>query len=226
MSLVEFCGHATYLLLAVSYVVRDIVWLRIVSIPASVCSILFNYFAPAEPLWLIINWNLIFLLVNVSQLALSRWEGREDRLSAKQLEFARFVSPRLTVAQSVKLLKQAQQRTITGPSVLIEEGTCASQLVLVVDGSVEVSKDGDQIGSCSCGAFLGEISFLTGEPHTASVTVPPGETTVVLSWDQKRLTDLIKSRPQFHLALQRCLAANLSRKFTVREKRDPSFTHA
>lgn len=217
MSLVEICGHATYLLLAMSYLVRDIVWLRAISIPASVCSILFNYFAPAEPLWLIINWNLFFLFVNSVQITWTRLEGRSARLSTEMTKFAALVSPRLTMAQATKLFKQSQRREIDGPTILIEEGTLAGELILILEGTVEISKDAESIGECGPGTFLGEISFLTSEPHSATVSVAANETVVFLHWDQMRLTTFAKSRPEFHIALQSCLAANLSRKFVERE---------
>lgn len=217
MSNIEFYGHATYVLLAISYMVRDIFWLRLISIPASICSILFNYFAPAEPLWLIINWNLVFLALNAVQLWLIYRDGRSLKISHELAEFASLVSPRLSTSQALWLFRKGDLEDITGPATLLEEGELAEDLILILKGQVRISRNGMPLGACESGTILGEISFLTDEPHSASVSVVEGETTTILRWNQSRLKSFAKSRPGFHVALQQYLAANLSRRFTQRD---------
>lgn len=218
MSTIEFCGHATYLLLAISYMVRDIFWLRMISIPASICSILFNYFAPTEPLWLIINWNLLFLTLNAVQLWLIYRDERKLKISGELAKFANLASPRLSTSQAVWLFQKGDREDITGPMTLLEEGKVAEDLILVLKGHLQISRNKSALGECGSGTILGEISFLTDEPHSATVSVDEGEEATILRWNQSRLKSFAKSRPSFHVALQKYLAANLSRRFTQRDR--------
>ena len=205
----ELIGHATYLLLAASYMVRDMVWLRAISIPASVCSIIFSYYGPAEPLWLVINWNLVFLTVNLIQLGLILYDYRLLRCHDETGLFE-LLSPILAVRHIARLQKLGNHETVQGPACLIEEGNAAKQLFFVVSGDVEISKKGMKIGQCGASKFVGEISFLSGAAHSASVTVPEGQAAQLYRWDHKSLKSYASSHPEFHVALQRLLANNMS----------------
>lgn len=63
-------GHLAFVLIAFSFLVKDILWLRCISIIASIAGIVYNYVAPSTPLWLVINWNLVFIAINTVQIAL------------------------------------------------------------------------------------------------------------------------------------------------------------
>ena len=81
---IHIAGHATYLLIALSYLVRDIVWLRCFAIVASCTSIAFNYFAPDEPLWLVIGWNFVFLVINIFRIVRMLTERQGLQFSAEE----------------------------------------------------------------------------------------------------------------------------------------------
>ncbi|MHC4955920.1 MAG: hypothetical protein ACYTGZ_18895 [Planctomycetota bacterium] len=62
-------GHLANFAFAAAYLVRDARALRALSIVGcSLCAV-FNYAAPATPLWTAIQWNVFFALVNVVALA-------------------------------------------------------------------------------------------------------------------------------------------------------------
>ena len=94
--LIQLIGHTTYALLALSYLVRDIYWLRVLAIPASICSILFCYFHGPEPVWLIIGWNIVFLGVNLYQVASLHCLRRRLDESGKLGRFVQFLGPRIS----------------------------------------------------------------------------------------------------------------------------------
>lgn len=54
-------ANALYLL---SYFVRDILWLRVLTVIAASCLILYFYFRP-EPLMAVVYWNLFFIALNI-----------------------------------------------------------------------------------------------------------------------------------------------------------------
>ena len=53
----------------------------------------------------------------------------------------------------------------------MEEGQATPQLVFIARGAASVEKAGTIVGVCGPGDFLGEMSFLTGKPASATVRV-------------------------------------------------------
>jgi CRP-like cAMP-binding protein len=205
---IELVGHMTYLLLAVSYLVRDLVWLRRIAIPASLCSITFNYFAPAEPLWLIINWNLVFLAVNVSQLAMIYCNDRKIHSNPRLSELAEFLSPPLSATDILRLDEWGEHLTIS-------EGEEAKFVYLLLDGWVSAWRAGERLGACYRGTFLGEMSFLTG--NNCSATLEAENLLSVYRWKQQVLYSQMDRYPELRVGLQQLLATNLSNQFVNRE---------
>ena len=74
MGFFELFGHTTYVLIAGSSLVKDMLWLRVLLIVASLSSIVFNYTVPATPLWLVIHWNVVFVAIHVVRLGMLAWE--------------------------------------------------------------------------------------------------------------------------------------------------------
>ena len=77
MGFFELFGHMTYVLIASSSLVRDMLLLRILLIVASCSSMVFNYFVPATPLWLVIQWNVVFVTIHVVRIGLMVWENHK-----------------------------------------------------------------------------------------------------------------------------------------------------
>jgi CRP-like cAMP-binding protein len=54
--------------------------------------------------------------------------------------------------------------------VLMRQGTTGSEMVVLVEGRVEVERNGQSLGERGPGAVLGELSLLSEGPRTATVT--------------------------------------------------------
>ena len=75
MNLANIAGHLAFGLIAFSFLVKDILWLRVVSILASLFSVFYNYVIPTNPMWLAINWNIVFVVVNLYHIAVIIYDG-------------------------------------------------------------------------------------------------------------------------------------------------------
>ena len=64
----------------------------------------------------------------------------------------------------------AQQVELPEGTVLIREGEPGRDFFAVVEGSVDVRKNGRRIATLGAGDFVGEIALLTNAPRTATVT--------------------------------------------------------
>src|SRR2546425_9970812 len=63
-------GHLASVLTMVAYLLKDILWLRLLTILSCFAGIAFNYFVPATPLWTVIGWNVLFAAINMIQCAI------------------------------------------------------------------------------------------------------------------------------------------------------------
>jgi len=68
------------------------------------------------------------------------------------------------------LLNQFERRRFDSGETILEQGKCTGLLFFLIEGLVEVVKDGVQVARTSQpGATFGELSVLLGVDHTASV---------------------------------------------------------
>ena len=70
MNYFDFFAHAASILTGIAYLIKDILWLRLLTIVACIAGIIYNYSVPQIPLWVVIYWNLLFLAINVVQIAI------------------------------------------------------------------------------------------------------------------------------------------------------------
>ena len=132
-----------------------------------------------------------------------------DILSASAL----FQSTSSDVLQ--KTLSRAQSRILPEDSVIFSQGDEPDSFFIVASGKVTIfrtSPEGQEstIANLGEGEGFGEVSLLTGEPHSASAkTVKP---TSLIIFSKKELTNLIENHPDISLALIKGFASRLNRK--------------
>ena len=91
--------------------------------------------------------------------------------------------------------------------VLTEQGSVGRHFMVIVEGQVEVTRDGTQIAVLGPGEFFGEMSLLDGEPRTATaVTLGP---THVLMLTTADFNSVLESMPSVDRKLLTVLARRL-----------------
>ena len=86
MNIATIAGHLAFGLIAFSFLVKDILYLRLVSVVASLFSVLYNFYIPVEPMWIAIGWNIIFILLNLYHVAVIIYEKRPVDMTDKEKE--------------------------------------------------------------------------------------------------------------------------------------------
>ena len=107
MNIATLAGHLAFGLIAFSFLVKDIFWLRVLSILASLFSVLYNYIIPVEPMWLAINWNFIFVSVNLYHIAVILYEKREIKMDEKNEELYTTLFKEMTPVEYLKISRAA-----------------------------------------------------------------------------------------------------------------------
>ena len=210
MELVDVAGHVAFGLIALSYLVREILWLRIISLVASFAAIAYNHFAPDRPLWLVIGWNVVFIAVNVGHVMWLLRERRGLEFSDEEKELRETIFPMLPPLDFARLLRLGTWRDAGNGEALVNAGQESSQLYLIYRGAVAVEKEGEPRRQLGDGAFVGEVSFLTGSGSAATVrTVEP---TRLLAWDKDSLHSLTRRNATIQRALQSAISCDLAEK--------------
>ena len=208
MNIATLAGHLAFGLIAFSFLVKDILWLRVVSIVASIFSVLYNFYIPAHPMWLAINWNIVFVLVNIYHIAVIFYEKRPVKMDDKNEELYSTLFKEMSPVEYLKISKVAQWKTFKSGEALTRQEHLVCDLILIYNGTVDVAVDGKKVAELKDGQFVGEMSFLTEKSATATCIVKhPCE---CLVWKQREFKELLKRNPSLYFTLQTLLSAQVS----------------
>ena len=207
MDIASLAGHLAFGLIAFSFLVKDILWLRVVSILASLFSVFYNYTIPETPMWLAINWNIVFVLVNIYHIAVIIYEKRPIKMQPKDKELYETMFKDLSPVEYLKISKVAEWKKYKSGQSLIVQGMPVDDLILIYNGTVNVIVDGEGVANLKDGQFVGEMSFLTEKPATATCKVE--HDTECLVWKQPEFKELLKRNPSLYYTIQSLLSNQL-----------------
>ena len=142
MNYFVFATHLASILTLLAYLVRDILWLRVLTIAASVAGIVFNYYVPTTPLWAVIYWNLVFIIINASQIAIIIKERSGVHFSEEEQELYETLFQNFAPFEFMKLLRLGKWlEAKTGQTLAVEKERLDS-VILIYNGlvSVEIGK--------------------------------------------------------------------------------------
>ena len=207
MNIATLAGHLAFGLIAFSFLVKDILYLRILSILASLFSVLYNFYIPAEPMWLAINWNIVFVLVNLYHIAVIIYEKRPIKMAPKDKELYETLFRDLSPVEYLKISKVAQWKVFKSGETIIRQTHLVPDLILIYNGTVDVAVDGAKVAELKDGQFVGEMSFLTEKSATATCVVKHDAECLV--WKQQEFKDLLKRNPSLYYTIQSLLSNQL-----------------
>ncbi len=217
MNIATLAGHLAFGLIAFSFLVKDILYLRILSIFASLFSVFYNYTIPAEPMWLAINWNFIFIAVNLYHIAVILYEKREVKMDDKNQELYDTLFKEMTPVEYLKISRAAKWEMVKAGQRIITQGMPVPDLYLIYNGTVDVVVDNEKIAELKDGEFVGEMSFLTEKVATATCKVKYDAQCLV--WKQKEFKELLKRNPSLYFTIQSVLSAQVSDKLVSSSKK-------
>ena len=207
MNLAVVAGHLAFGLIAFSFLVKDILYLRLVSIVASLFSVFYNWVIPVEPMWIPIFWNFVFVGLNLYHIAVIIYEKRPVDMTDKEKELYDTMFRNLTPVEFLKITKVAEWVKYNTPLPIIAQGKPVKDLILIYNGTVDVLVNDNKVAELKDGQFVGEMSFLTEKPATATCRVEHNAECLV--WKQKEFKDLLKRNPSLYYSIQSLLSNQL-----------------
>ena len=207
MNVAVVAGHLAFGLIAFSFIVKDILYLRLVSILASLFSVFYNWVIPVEPMWIPIGWNFVFVALNLYHIAIIVYEKRPVHMSPKHKELYETMFKDLTPVEFLKITKLADWEHFKSGEVIIQERHAVETLNLIYNGTVNVKVGGKKVAELKDGQFVGEMSFLTEKPATATCVVK--HDAELLVWRQREFKELLKRNPSLYYSIQSLLSTQL-----------------
>jgi hypothetical protein len=205
----NYCIHAANVLLLVAYSVRDILWLRLFAVAASLIAIPYYIFQPT-PLWAPFAWTVLFTGINAYKAGQLFLERRPVKLTVEEEEVRRLAFTDLSPREVLRIVSIGSWTTSEVGDRLIERGKSVESISLIIRGKVEVTKEGRVLGALGTGELVGSALLLSGTaPEVDAVTVEPART---LRWDVGTLQRYLDAHPETRIVLQRHLARDLAGK--------------
>lgn len=160
-------GHASYVLLIASMLMTRMVWLRVIAVAAGSFSVVYSVMIDD---WVSCFWEVLFVAVNVVQLAILAYRNRRHHFSDDDWLFRSQIAPDLDSSLARRLLSTGAWNEAEPGFVFTEYGRMAPHLYFIADGEVRITVDEIEVGCCYRGSLIGEISVLSGTPATATAT--------------------------------------------------------
>jgi hypothetical protein len=196
--------HLANVLLLLSFLVRDILWLRLLNVLAGLAFI--AYFA-ALPAWAPVGWNGLFLLINAAQIWRLILERRPVRLSAEERALHQLAFRALTPREFARLLGIGRWAEAAAGERLVAEGVVLDRMLVLCAGAADVVAGGARVAQLGPGQLVGEMGFLTGARTSAEV-VACGPVRY-LALPAGALRGLFGKHPELRAAMQAVIGSDL-----------------
>ena len=205
----DYFIHAANILLLIAYSVRDVLWLRLFAVAASLIAIPYYVLQP-RMLWPPLAWSVVFAAINLFQSWLLFIERRPVKLTAEEEEIRRLAFQELPPRKVLQILSIGSWVTTQVDEPLLERGKLPTYISLIIRGKVRVTKDGRVIGDMIPGDVVGSALILTGIPSSVdAVTVEPVR---AMRWETGTLQKYLSANPEIRDAMQQHLARDLAGK--------------
>jgi hypothetical protein len=205
----DYFIHGANVLLLLAYSVRDLLWLRLFALTASVIAIPYFALQPA-PLWEPIGWSVVFAGINLFQSWRLFAERRPVKLTPEEEEVRRLVFRDLPPRKVLQVLSIGSWTTAETGERLLQHGKSVEAISLVVRGKVRVTRGGGVLGDLVAGNFVGSALLLSGVP--ADVDAVAVETVRAIRWEVGTLERYLTANPETRIIMQRFLARDLAEK--------------
>lgn len=191
-----------------SYTVRDILWLRVLTVAAA--TMLIPYYAmQMVPLRLSIGWNVVFIIINCYWIVRLIIERRPVHFSPDEARLRVLSFPSLTPREARDLYAMGAWVDIPPHASLTVHDRNDHKFSVILRGDCDVLYHGAMISQLGEGQFVGGID-LEAEV-VGDLDVVTRNATRVMCWPRRTLQAFIARRPDVALALERSIGFELQR---------------
>ena len=199
----------------VALAIREVLWLRTTLTAAQISLFTYHYFYIGNKFAAF--WTAVFIFVNTYNIVKILVERRSKIVPDEIRDLYEGIFRNLTTREFLYFWNMGTIKSVTD-DYFIHSGEKQNNLLLVLSGIANVEVNNKPIATLERGAFIAEISFLTGEPASADVNAK-GEV-IFIAWNSIRLKGLQHDNSSFWMKLQHALSEDLIKKVKPQAKRD------
>lgn len=220
----ECCGHASFVLVAVSYAVDDFLLLRMIAVAGSTSMLFFTYFHPhGRVLWLPFKWNVLFIAINSYRIGIVFWNRyMAERLPDEMMTIRQRTFNTMNPVDFYRLMRIAEFKEYKKGDLVLSQGEPVNKIRMVIDGQFRVYRDGKLTYLLEEGNFISEVGLhagllLPGKVESCCTIVGDGDgkggdITRVLMWDRTELVHLMERDQGVRRSLKAILTWDIVRK--------------
>lgn len=204
-----YIGHFAYFFYFVALAIRDILYLRIVLISAQGIFIYYGWISNNQPMLI---WNMIFIIINTVQITKLIMERRPIHIPEEIEDLYHKVFNIMERKEFLYFWEKG--KTVEAvQEILIREGEVQNRIMLILNGSCQIIHNNQEIANLSRGYFVAEMSYLTGEPASATVNV--NDKMEYIYWNDTFIDSLAKKKPALFNKVQRILSRDIITKIKL-----------
>ncbi len=197
------------ILFCLAYVVRDMVYLRAITIVAA--SFTFPYFYFQEsPLYSAIFWQSAFIVINGFNLTVLLLRMRPVKLTDLEEKLHLLVFKSMKPRDMLELSHCGAWRELAPGEMMVRQNEFSNRLSVIIKGTAAIIVDGEVRAEIGEGDFVGEMSFITGQ--SASADVKATSPITYLTWERKDLETIYGKKPPLRDVMQSALGINMAEK--------------
>lgn len=206
----DLVANTSYAILLASYIMRDILWLRVLTV-ISLCFEIPYYYFQSSPLWDGIGWDVAFIAINVYWIARLVFERRPVHFTEEQRRLWKSALHRLHPRHARKLFQRAGQKSVAAKETISTEGDTLDELALISEGKVNLVVNGKTVEELGPGHFVGSASFLEETIDFPLVaTIVAAEDTKMMTWKKRELRRLIRDDNELSTAIEATLGLDIA----------------
>ncbi|MES0811494.1 cyclic nucleotide-binding domain-containing protein [Roseibium sp. SCPC15] len=194
-----------------SYSVRDILWLRILTVVGATM-LLPYYYLQVDPLWAAITWNAVFIAINIFWIVRLLLDRRPVPFSAEEKRLYQLALRNMGEREAFRLLHMGNRAAVPAATALLTQGQPVENLSLIIEGEVIVEMNGKHVDTLGEGRFLGAVAFLNKDTQfKAPVTVQSTKPTRVIVWSLPDLKNKLEKDSDLEIDMEASLGLEISR---------------
>jgi CRP/FNR family transcriptional regulator, cyclic AMP receptor protein len=157
---IDLLVHFANVLLLISYSVRSMLWLRWFAV-ASALTVVPYYVAQEKILWPPVYWAVVFMTINVYQIARLYAARRPVVLSADDQKLYDLGFQALRPREFLSLVLIGEWKDGRAGDQVLSEGERVSAVSIAIAGTIEISRQGQSLAAMKPGHVIGTALALT-----------------------------------------------------------------
>jgi hypothetical protein len=178
-------AHLAFFFMALSFFMKDILWLRLLSIISSSLFVLIGINVKSIVYEAQVFWHITFIFIHFVRAGFLIYQRYFLRLTKFEESIYRMLNKKISAQNIKKIISVGHIHDVENDYTPIKKGSNVETIGLIIEGEGTVLCENLLIKDLTSGSFYGEFSFVTGKKASADVIIKSGAK--VISWDQKVL---------------------------------------